>query len=162
MVYELFYQMEDILMQCRKCGAEINDDDLFCAHCGSRTQKAENSTDGYFQTEERTVICRYCGKRIPEKSVGCPYCGKIVGKEYARPATDSGLGKDSGAGWGILGFLFPLVGLVLYLVWKDNYPNRSSSAGAGAIVGTVVIVIITIISVIAIYATLGNLSNMLY
>ena len=68
-------------MVCRKCGAEIKDGDMFCARCGTRTEKAESSSQGYYQTEERTVICKYCGKLIPEKSVGCPYCGKIIGKQ---------------------------------------------------------------------------------
>ena len=33
------------------------------------------------------------------------------------------------AGWGVLGFFFPLVGFILWLVWKDEYPARSASAG---------------------------------
>jgi hypothetical protein len=32
-----------------------------------------------------------------------------------------------GFGWGLLGFVFPIVGLVLYLVWKDNKPISAPS-----------------------------------
>lgn len=91
-------------MVCRKCGAEIKDGDMFCARCGTRTEKAESSSQGYYQTEERTVICKYCGKLIPEKSVGCPYCGKIIGKQYSRPTSDRHKERDNPAGFGILAF----------------------------------------------------------
>ena len=77
---DVYRRRRDCFMVCRKCGAEIKDGDMFCARCGTRTEKAESSSQGYYQTEERTVICKYCGKLIPEKSVGCPYCGKIIGK----------------------------------------------------------------------------------
>lgn len=138
-------------MVCRKCGATIKEEDLFCSRCGSRTEKAEHSFVGYLQTEERTIICQHCGKRIPEKSVGCPYCGKIISKQYSRPSSDYYHKNDSGTGWGILGFLFPLLGLILYLVWKEDYPNRASSVGAGAIVGFVISILISIISFFIVY-----------
>lgn len=35
---------------------------------------------------------------------------------------------------GVLGFFFPLVGFILWLVWKDEYPARSKSAGIGCLV----------------------------
>lgn len=47
--------------------------------------------------------------------------------------------NDTGsAGWAVLGFCFPLVGLILFLVWKDSKPESSSAAGKGALVGVIV------------------------
>lgn len=40
-------------------------------------------------------------------------------------------------GYGVLGFVFPLVGLVLWLVWKEVKPLTARSAGKGALVSTV-------------------------
>ena len=31
-------------------------------------------------------------------------------------------------GWGILAFLIPLAGWIMYFVWKDTYPRRASQA----------------------------------
>jgi hypothetical protein len=45
-------------------------------------------------------------------------------------------------GWAVLGFFFPIVGLILYLVWKDDRPKASLSAGKGALVSVVVNVVI--------------------
>jgi len=43
--------------------------------------------------------------------------------------------------WGLLGCCIPLVGLILFLVWKDNKPKTAKAAGIGAIVGVVVVVL---------------------
>lgn len=60
--------------------------------------------------------------------------------------------------WGLLGCCIPLVGLILFLVWKDTKPKTGKAAGIGAIVG-VVLGILSYIFVIVIglgaYAGLG-------
>lgn len=43
--------------------------------------------------------------------------------------------------WGLLGCCIPLVGLILFLVWKGDKPKTAKAAGIGAIVGVVVCVI---------------------
>lgn len=40
-------------------------------------------------------------------------------------------------GYAVLGFLFPMVGLILYLVWREQTPLRAKSAGKGALVGAI-------------------------
>lgn len=53
--------------------------------------------------------------------------------QYAAPTpTDSG-----SFGWAVLGFFFPLVGLILFLVWKDSMPLSAKKAGIGALVGVI-------------------------
>lgn len=42
---------------------------------------------------------------------------------------------------GLLGCCIPIVGLILFLVWKDSRPNTAKSAGIGALVAIVCIVI---------------------
>ena len=43
---------------------------------------------------------------------------------------------DSGSfGWAVLGFFFPIVGLILFLVWKQSKPKCAKVAGIGALVG---------------------------
>ena len=36
--------------------------------------------------------------------------------------------------WGLLGCRIPIVGLVLFLVWKDQKPKTAKAAGIGALV----------------------------
>lgn len=40
-------------------------------------------------------------------------------------------------GFATLGFIFPIVGLVLYIVWKPTLPLKARSAGLGALISTV-------------------------
>lgn len=50
--------------------------------------------------------------------------------------------EDSGSfGWAVLGFFIPLVGLILYLVWKDSKPNSAKSAGRGALVSVIISIV---------------------
>ena len=51
---------------------------------------------------------------------------------------NTNVNDKGGFGWGLLGCCIPLVGLILFLVWKDNKPNTAKAAGIGAIVGVVI------------------------
>lgn len=60
--------------------------------------------------------------------------------------------------WGLLGCCIPLVGLILFLVWKDNKPKTAKAAGIGAIVGVVVSVLCYILAMVlglGAYAAMG-------
>lgn len=58
---------------------------------------------------------------------------------YQQPAYSPGYSQqsnDSGSfGWAVLGFFIPLVGLILWLVWKDTKQKSAKMAGIGALVG---------------------------
>ena len=56
------------------------------------------------------------------------------------PVTDNG-----GFGWGVLGCCIPIVGLILFLVWKDTKPRTAKAAGIGALVSVVITVVYYII-----------------
>ena len=76
------------------------------------------------------AFCKNCGKEIDDQAVVCVHCG---GSQETKPAVvDNG-----GFGWGALGCCIPIVGLILFLVWKDTKPKSAKSAGIGAIVGVV-------------------------
>ncbi len=51
--------------------------------------------------------------------------------------------------WGLLGCCIPIVGLILFLVWKDSKPRTAKAAGIGALVCVVVYVVFYIIMAIA-------------
>ena len=68
--------------------------------------------------------CPNCGKPVDPKAVICPNCGVALTSNL--PATNS----DNGSiGWFILGFFIPVVGLVLYIVWKNDEPKNAHKAG---------------------------------
>lgn len=75
--------------------------------------------------------CKNCGKEIDDLAAICPHCGvPQQSMPIQQPVVDNG-----GFGWGLLGCCIPLVGLILFLVWKDTKPKTSKAAGIGALVG---------------------------
>ena len=59
---------------------------------------------------------------------------------------------DSGSfGWAILGFLIPLVGFIMYFLWKDTKPNSAKMAGVGGLVGMIINIILIATGTFAIY-----------
>ena len=46
----------------------------------------------------------------------------------------------------VLSFLIPIVGLVLFLVWKDSEPEKAKACGKWALIGFVVSFVLGIIS----------------
>ena len=79
--------------------------------------------------------CCKCGNEVADGSVACPSCG-------VRVNSVSSVREDNGGfGWGLLGFLIPLAGFILYLSWKDSRPNTASVAGKWALIGVAVNVV---------------------
>ncbi len=89
------------------------------------------------------VFCKNCGKEIDEKAIICPYCG-IQQQEFTPQNVDNG-----GILWGLLGCCIPLVGLILFLVWKDTKPTSAKAAGIGALVAVCLSILYYLIIVIA-------------
>ena len=48
-------------------------------------------------------------------------------------------------GWAVLGFFVPIVGLILYILWKDNRKNDAKNAGIGALVGFILSVVLVVL-----------------
>lgn len=65
-------------------------------------------------------FCSNCGNELFDEAVVCPKCGSAVGKFKA-------VGDSKGTAWTVIGFLFPILGIILYLIWRDDRPLRSES-----------------------------------
>lgn len=92
------------------------------------------------------MYCNSCGKEIDDNAVACPNCGAATKNtaDNSSPVTDNG-----GFGWGLLGCCIPLVGLILFLVWKDSKPKTAKAAGIGALVSVGISVVYYIIMIVA-------------
>lgn len=96
------------------------------------------------------AFCNKCGQELSEGAVVCPSCG-VAQQEIP---VDKG-----GFGWGLLGCCIPIVGLILFLVWKDSKPKSAKSAGIGALVGVVMLVIYYI--ALFVFGTALGFSNLM-
>ena len=82
-----------------------------------------------------------------------PIC--FHGKEPYMETNDNG-----GFLWGLLGCCIPIVGLILFLVWKDQKPNTAKAAGIGALVSVIISVVFYIIYFVILGAAGLALSGM--
>lgn len=84
--------------------------------------------------------CQQCGSQLVDQAVVCPNCGCTV-QEPINQQED----KPS-AGLNVLAFLFPLVGLILFLCFQKTTPVRAKAIGKWALDGFVVGVALSILS----------------
>ena len=88
--------------------------------------------------------CAACGEPIPEGLAACPSCGAAVntdaeGQAFQQGSTPGGQARIeiSSIIWGMVSFLIPLVGLVLYLIWYKSNPQRARFIIIGAVIGAI-------------------------
>ncbi len=93
------------------------------------------------------MFCKNCRRELPNGAVACPYCGTRTGR--------GGNGDKRSAGYAVLGFIFPIVGLILYLVWKEDYPLRAKSAGKGALISVILSAVLVVLYFLLIGGVIG-------
>ena len=101
---------------------------------------------------ERKIImyCNNCGYIIEEGSLYCKNCGAKV--DY-----NQNVSQDSSSfGFAILGFFFPLVGLILFLVFEGKKPKRAKSAGKGALIGFIINIVLSIILAASLFGSITD------
>lgn len=76
--------------------------------------------------------CSQCGKELVDEAVVCPNCGCAVqapvNQQEDKPSTVLN----------ILAFLFPVIGLILFLCFQKTTPVRAKAIGKWALDGFVV------------------------
>ena len=113
------------------------------------------------------MYCIHCGKEIADDSNFCPHCGKYVatngpvGTQQMSGNVYRSSVDDDNIGWGVLGFFFPIVGLILFLVWNRDYPKRARMCGKGALIAVIVYVafILAIVLIAIFFVALGIMAS---
>ena len=95
--------------------------------------------------------CPNCGTQVRDDQDVCLSCGKTLKLSNSKKAVQE---EGSTTGYAVLGFFVPIVGLILFLIWKDDRPRASASAGKGALIGFILGIVIYVIF-IAILASAG-------
>ena len=83
------------------------------------------------------AYCKHCGTQIDDQAVVCPHCG-VAQSNLNTPSQQPPVVDNGGIGWGLLGCCVPIVGLILFLVWKDQKPKTAKAAGIGALVSVII------------------------
>ena len=102
------------------------------------------------------MYCKNCGQQIDDRAVVCPHCGVATGNGQIK--TTAADDRPSG-GFAVLCFFLPIAGLILYIYWHDNYPQRARSCGKGALIGVIVSVVGTILYVVVFACSAAMLAS---
>ncbi|HBY65613.1 MAG TPA: hypothetical protein DEG42_04420 [Acholeplasmataceae bacterium] len=92
--------------------------------------------------------CPNCGTQVRETQNICQDCGNNLNFTKQKIKIEE---ENSTFGYAVLGFVMPLVGLVLYLIWLEEKPKASRSAGVGALVRVIFSIIGSVIAVMIIF-----------
>jgi len=83
--------MSDLLDKCEVCGALIDEEDLFCANCGTAAPHPPQDTDRSANVWTHSFQCGGCGASMSydasARALACPFCGQQRLQE--RPDTRS-------------------------------------------------------------------------
>ena len=93
------------------------------------------------------MYCKNCGKEIGDNAYICSGCGVKV---YGHGPGDGPIGCLLGG----VCFLWPIVGLILYLSWKEEKPYMANSAGKQALLGLIISVVIGLIYYVSIFSSI--------
>lgn len=89
--------------------------------------------------------CVNCGSQIDDKAVICPMCG-------VKQASND---DDYSILWLLISFIIPIIGIVLWIVWKDEKPESAKMAGYGALASIIVGAVATIMYFVFFNAVIG-------
>jgi uncharacterized protein (DUF983 family) len=69
--------------------------------------------------------CKYCGEEYSKNQLTCPNCGAKLDTPIDNKQVDGNIL------WLLVGIIFPIVGFILYLVWKNDRPKDAKYALVG-------------------------------
>lgn len=98
--------------------------------------------------------CSNCGNKVDNEAFVCTNCGVLLKNNEVKKSDDSG-----NFVYGLLGFFFPLVGLILYLCWKDEKPCNAKIAGKGALISAIINAVLCVIAFILSFAFFSNVGS---
>lgn len=128
-------------MRCPNCNHEVKEGMLFCQQCGTKIEAV--------RTPEEAVRTPTEAVRTPEEAVATPQAvngqESIIPSEKMQKSPVKNAPVEGGTfGWAVLGFLLFPIGLILFFIWRREYPKRAKSSGKGAFLGLVLLLLLYI------------------
>ena len=98
------------------------------------------------------MFCPNCGSQTPDNANFCPNCAAQLNPQYNSNNQYNQQGYQQPYGnfynprpddvpstaLNVLAFFVPIVGLILYLIWKDEYPIKAKKIGKAALISVLI------------------------
>ena len=96
------------------------------------------------------MYCKNCGCSLPDDATKCENCGAVLSYGFEAGKTNTVKEEKGSVLLGILGFMFPLIGLILYLAMMHSEPKKAKSAGKGALTAFIIYLVFIVIVTISV------------
>ena len=121
---------------CNKCGNNLYGNKTKCPFCGESINSSRPISSKPKSTGSNLSSSSYQNDNTYSGYDGISTSGNY---QKSNQSSRNSSSYDSGSGgWGLLGFCFPLIGIILYLVWQNDKPNNAKAALNGALIGIVI------------------------
>ena len=135
-------------MRCPNCNHEVKEGMLFCQQCGTKIE-AVRTPEEAVRTPTEAVRTPEEAVRTPTEAVATPQAvngqeGTIPTEKVQKSPVKNAPVEGGTFGWAVLGFLLFPIGLILFFIWRREYPKRAKSSGKGAFLGLVLLLLLYI------------------
>ena len=96
------------------------------------------------------MYCKNCGCSLPDDATKCENCGAVLSYGFEAGKTNPVKEEKGSVLLGILGFMFPLIGLILYLAMMHSEPKKAKSAGKGVLTAFIIYLVFIVIVTISV------------
>lgn len=97
--------------------------------------------------------CSHCGAEIEDEAIVCVKCGCSVANTNRAIENPN----ESTTAYTILGFFIPIIGLILFFLWQNEYPRRAKAAGKGALISIILAGVAAIIYGIVVVSLISSI-----
>ena len=135
-------------MRCPNCNHEVKEGMLFCQQCGTKIEAVRTPVEAV-RTPTEAVRTPEEAVRTPTEAVATPQAvngqeGTIPTEKVQKSPVKNAPVEGGTFGWAVLGFLLFPIGLILFFIWRREYPKRAKSSGKGAFLGLVLLLLLYI------------------
>lgn len=117
-------------MFCKNCGQPLEDGALFCANCNAPVEGFSAGNAAQPQTPPVNAGNPYSAQ--PQAPYGAPQ------QPYGYPGQPMVSQEPASMGLRVLCWFFPIVGIILYFVKKDEKPVYAKQCGKAALISIIV------------------------
>lgn len=108
------------------------------------------------------AFCPNCGSEVNDEQDVCLSCGKAIKNNGNVNQVVVDQDAPVGCGIGLVSFLFPIVGLVLYLVWMNSNPKAAKVAGKWALISVILGIVVSVLSAVIVAVIAASATGGIY
>ena len=89
------------------------------------------------------MFCPTCGSQLADNAQFCPKCGHAFTSPKVTENKSNGIEAVD-----IVAFLIPIIGFVMYFVWKDDKPEQAKKVCSATVIGFIFWFVISMLGLV--------------